>query len=278
MERPIVAKCLFRFTPFNMSYSEELNQNEDLQYWIGEMLSDILGADNLKTLGYSGAQICEDVDNGTLNIALTFRADNAIVRVRNAANGKSNPMIRKELRKLKNRFFFGEVEDSSYMAKTTFYHYKQKKDGEIKEDRLQRETDIDVLRVVCNPILTLCNLLNHSPEDETLEIRMLPIQINELSQFNYSAPEEYSNMSPCRINVVYDNRPEYDHFDPDSVEQNLYAVARIESDMRKRVKRAEKTIAAASDRSYEKAVKEKRKERKTKKYKKNKEAKRYGKL
>ena len=265
MQRPTESKRLYSFTPFDMRISEDGDQNANLQYWIGEELSDALDGVTPDELGYLGAMICENIQEGSLLIELRFRAEKCISYVRAKGSGKANPMIDAALRSLSGKFFFGEVENNSRLTKQTLRYYKQKKNGEMKEERLRRESDLEVLTITCNPVLLLNYILDHNPTDETIEIRHIPLQAAELT--NYSAPEEYENYVPCRINVVLMRDDSYDGFVCEDQEQVLYCCMAVEEQMKKYRKAKIKAYEKAMEKAYVRQVREQDREAKKSKKK-----------
>ena len=253
MQRPVSYKSLYRFTPFEMRTDPNANV-ENIQYWIAEALSDLLGIAP-KDIGYLSSNLTMNVETGDVVLDILFRADDCITYKRNEATGRALPKIDPLLNKLSGRFFFGKVQENADLGTQTVRHYKQTKKGDFKEDRSERENDIDVLIVHANIFLFICHLLNIAPGDRLLEIRCSALRQKELSQ-----PEEYKLDIPCRVNVVVgDGRGT---FDPDAVEDNIYSILKIQEKMTMIGKEERKALIEAGDQAYHAQAKKNQKKRK----------------
>lgn len=252
MQRPVSYKHLYRFTPFEMRNDPNANI-ENIQFWVSEALSDALGVAP-KDIGYLSTNFVMDIKTGEVSLNMLFRADDCITYKRNDATGRALPKIDPLFKNLSGKFFFGKVEESADLGTQTVRHYKKTKKGEYKENRTERENDIDVLIIHANPILFFCYLLDFSPDCPNLEIRYSALQEKELAQ-----PEEYTSEVPCRVNVVVGIG---DKFDPDATEENLYAVLKLQEQMSVIGKQQQKAIVEAGERAYEAEVASKTKKKK----------------
>lgn len=255
MQRPVSYKSLYRFTPFEMRNDPNANV-ENIQYWIAEALSDVLDM-SPKDIGYLSSNLTINIETGNVALDILFRADDCITYKRNEATSRALPKIDPLLKKLSGRFFFGTVEENSDLGTQTVRHYKKTKKGDFKENRAERENDIDVLIIHANLFLFMCYLLNVSPSDRLLEIRCSALRQKELSQ-----PEEYKLDIPCRVNIVIGDGTKT--FDPDAVEDNIYSILKIQEKMTVIGKEERKAMAEAGEQSYQAGAKRKGKKKRRK--------------
>lgn len=241
MQRPVSYKSLYRFTPFEMRTDPNANV-ENVQYWVAESLSELLGM-SPKDIGYLSTNLTMNVESGDVVLDIMFRADDCITYKRNEATGRALPKINPLLNNLSGRFFFGKVEENADLGTQTVRHYKKTKKGDFKENRSERENDIDVLIVHANIFLFMCYLLNVSPADKLLEIRCSALRQKELSQ-----PEEYKYDIPCRVNIVTGDGSRF--FDPDAVEDNIYSILKIQERMTMLGKEERKAMIEAGENAY----------------------------